>query len=184
MPACFYRGLCLLGNSFDIVVVASSHNCSWLVCIPGSIILSTLCGCALLYTSTCEEHLTRRLDLRFSIKGQVRTAEARSVLICRSEKWPIRAEDQWTLFVLKRRCPFSIGVIWCKHFVIIVEIRCMMLSLRSRPFELLLNLNKSNLFGHVFRIPADQVPPLGLFSQASFVERWVSRWSGGRVWKL
>ena len=77
-------------------------------CIPEE--LSSRIQKARLALSTLH-HLWRRNDINLSTMGRVYSEAVRSVLLCGSETWPLKAEDIRRLSVFGHRCLRDIGKI-------------------------------------------------------------------------
>ena len=73
------------------------------------------------------QHLWNRRDLNLSVKGRVYNAAVRSVLLYRSEIWPLRA-DVRRLSIFDHRYLRSIARIWWERRISNAEVRRMVLG--------------------------------------------------------
>ncbi|KER27537.1 hypothetical protein T265_05427 [Opisthorchis viverrini] len=78
-------------------------------------------------------HLWRRRDISFSFKGGVCNAAVRSILLCGSESWPLRAEDVKRLSMFDHRCLRSIARILWEHRISNAEVRRMIFGGTNSP---------------------------------------------------
>ena len=89
----------------------------------------------------------------------------RSVLLCGSETWPLKAEDVRRLSVLDHRCLRNIGKIWWEHRISNTEVRRRVLGPKNMSIIEQLHNHRVRWLGHVLRMSDDRLPWFALFAE-------------------